>query len=409
MVSSDDFTSGRQVAEIQGLYGSYSFPEKLLQKIWLRGEFDRGGMRATDGRSVALRHPGKWNLLGGPDFKGARLSLGGGAEITGDVEIHLHADGWAAHGHALDPAYNSVVLHVVLFPPDSAHVTRGAGGEAIPVVALLPLLDHDIEQFAAEEALATLANRPTSRIPEELAPLPETELRALLQRHAAQRWAQKAGFARVRVTRLGWREACHCTALEILGYRFNRAPMLRIASACPLEAWGRGEADPATLLDGEAGAWSLQGVRPGNRPRLRLSQYAAWCRAEPDWPARLVEIAPELPVVLPEFSTGIVRRKHSLSALRRRLASGLGALGIPGTRFDTLVCDGFLPLLAAQAFPQVEGLWHHWYAGDLPPAVTRALSALGVVDGRAHPFTHGLGQGLFGWLLEQEGHAAPAP
>ncbi len=41
---------GPTVAELQGLYGAYAFPEKLLQKIWLQGEFNRAAAVTVDGR-----------------------------------------------------------------------------------------------------------------------------------------------------------------------------------------------------------------------------------------------------------------------------------------------------------------------------------------------------------------------
>jgi hypothetical protein len=390
------------VSEIQGLYGSYSFPEKLLQKIWLRGDFDRAGLVTTDGRRVRVRHPGKWNLLGGPDFKGARLGFDDGPEIIGDVELHLHADGWAAHGHAADRAYDGVVFHVVLFPPERGHVTRGAGGSAIPVAALLPLLHHDLEQFAAEEAVEQLANRPASRIQEELAALPAAELAGLLRRHAERRWQQKVHFARVRVQRLGWMAACHHAALEILGYRFNRAPMLRIAAAWPLEEWVKASADSEAIFAAEAGTWSLQGVRPANHPRLRLRQYAAWTRALPDWPARLVALAQSMPSPAWGTATGAVRRLGHFANLREKIADELGVGAVGGTRLDNLVCDGFLPLLAAAGAGEVGGVWFHWYPGDLPPVLGRALRGLGAIDGRTQPSSHGAAQGLLGWLLERE-------
>ena len=159
------------VEEIQGLYGPFSFAEKLLQKIWLRGDFDGTLVTATDGRRLHVGHPGKWNLLGGPDFRGARIRLGDGPELTGDIELHLRAADWVAHRHASDRAYDGVVLHVVLFPPEVGHVTRGAGGQAIPVVALLPWLHHDLEEFAAEEAVELLSGRTVARMPDELAAL----------------------------------------------------------------------------------------------------------------------------------------------------------------------------------------------------------------------------------------------
>ena len=57
-----------KVAEIQGLYGPFTFSERLLQKIWLRGEYDAAHAAAEDGRPLRVLHPGRWNLLGGRIF-----------------------------------------------------------------------------------------------------------------------------------------------------------------------------------------------------------------------------------------------------------------------------------------------------------------------------------------------------
>jgi hypothetical protein len=392
----------RTVAEIQGLYGPFSFPEKLLQKVWLRGEFDGSRAVTADGRRVRVRHPGRWNLLGGPDFKGARLQFEDGPEITGDVELHLNAADWAAHGHAADRAYDGVALHVVLFPPERGQATLGAQGREIPLLALLPLLLHDLEEFAAEEAVAALANRPASQLQEILGALGADELLALLRGGAARRWRQKVHFARLRVQRLGWDAACHHAALEILGYRFNRAPMLRIAAARPLGEWVRGAVDPADAYAGEAGGWSLQGVRPANHPRTRLRQYGGWVQACPDWPARLVALAANLPAVDPGMPTGAARRTFHFVALREQFAAAVCAGAVGGTRLDNLVCDGFLPLAAAETGRDLGGLWFHWFPGDLPPLLVRSLRGLGVTGRRASPTCHGLAQGLLGWLLERE-------
>ena len=390
------------VAEIQGLYGPFSFPEKLLQKIWSRGEFDRSKAVTTGGQRMQVLHPGKWNLLGGPDFKGARIRFADGPVITGEVELHLAAEGWGEHGHACDRAYDGVVLHVVLFPPEPAHVTQGVGGKEIPVLVLLPLLLHDLEEFAAEDAVENLANRPVSRVQEVLGALGAEELLTLLRTHAERRWRQKVHFARLRVQRLGWEAACHHAALEILGYRFNRAPMLRTAAAHPLSEWARGAVDPDAVYADEAGSWSLQGVRPANRPRLRLRQYAAWVQAAPNWPVRLAALKETLPLSTAVTATGTARRVHRFKAQRETIATRLGAEAVGGTRLDNLICDGFLPLLAAETGAELGGLWWHWFSGDLPPMIAQALRGLGVIGTRGAPASHGLGQGLLGWLIERE-------
>ncbi len=84
------------VAELQGLYGAFSFPEKLCRRSGCAGISIAPSSSTADGRAVRVVHPGKWNLLGGPDFTGARLRFGDSPEreVTGDVEVHLRATDW---------------------------------------------------------------------------------------------------------------------------------------------------------------------------------------------------------------------------------------------------------------------------------------------------------------------------
>jgi Protein of unknown function (DUF2851) len=404
---------GWNVAEIQGLYGPFAFSERLLQKIWLRGEFDPVRAITEDGRALQVWHPGRWNLLGGPDFRQARLSLGGEI-VTGDVELHLYAGDWAAHGHAADPAYAGVVLHVVLFPPSPGEVARHADGSALSTLVLLPLLLHGLEEYAEEETIERLADRGSWRAAEELAALPPAEMRALLLCHAEGRWRQKVQFARRRVERLGWPEACHHTALEILGYRFNRVAMLRVAIRVPLARWSAGGLEVDELFESERTAWSLQGVRPANHPRVRLRQYAAWFRGGPAWPDRLERLATTVPcfaIGADPHRTTTWRKRWTLPLLRDRFQLEVAAGSVTGTRLDNLACDGFLPLLSAHAEHDHSGAWFHWYAGDLPLLFRPALRSLGLFGDGLHPACHGYAQGLLGWLLARESSttAAPAP
>jgi hypothetical protein len=389
------------VAEIQGLYGPFTFSEKLLQQIWARGDFDQSALILSDGRKLRVVHPGRWNHLGGPDFQAARLRFDAGPEVTMDVELHLLAGDWAAHRHAADPAYAQVGLHVVLFPPSPDQTTIGANGTVIPSLALLSLLHHDLEEYAAEAAIEGLAGRPLTKAMEILRHLPLGQLNTELRAQADKRWRQKVHFARLRIEKLGWAEAAHSAALEILGYRFNRAPMLRLASRYPLGDWSDGRVAPERAYAEEA-QWSLQGVRPANQPRRRLQHYAAWTAAVPDWPARLESLGRELTPIPAGRETGAARREYQLTALRRRLATELCQDQVGGTRWDNLVCDGWLPLLAARTGRDLAGWWMHWFPGDQPPALQRALRELAVCGGRGRPVSHGLVQGLLGRMLALE-------
>ena len=395
-----------RVFELPGLYGPFSCPEKLLQKIWFRRSFQDTAACTMDGRRITLLQSGKWNLLGGPDFKNARLRFGDGPEIVGDVEIHLYAGDWLAHRHADDAAYDRVILHVVLFAPPAGHVTRSRAGAEIPVLVLLPLLHHDLEEYAAEEAVELLANRPAAQIVELLGPLPLEDLTALLRAHAEQRWAQKVRYASIRIQRLGWAEA-HQTAMDIMGYRFNRAPMLRVATAFPLPRWREGSLDLEALFK-SVGGWSLQGQRPANHPRLRLQQYATWIDLRPRWPDTLIELAQTLPASSGDVGTGEFRRRAELPRFRERWMMAVTGGAIHGTRFDNLLTDGFFPLLAANGASNLSELWFHWFLGDVPPLWRQALRQLEVFSGRAQPACHGMTQGLLGWLIERERSAGVA-
>lgn len=390
-----------RVAELQGLYGAFSFHERLLQKIWLRGDFNRSAAVMEDGRRVQILHPGRWNLLGGPDFRGARLRFADGEILTGDVEVHLHGTDWAAHGHARDPAYDGVILHVVLFPDEAKRPTLGVVGE-IPVLTLLPLLHHALEEFAADEAVEVLAHHAASRLPEELGALTPEQLRSQLRTHAAARWKQRVRFAGLRLEKLGWSAACHHAALEVLGYRFNRAPMLRLAGQWPLGRWCGSESIAAEAYAAEQGGWTLHGVRPANHPHIRLQQYAEWVRRRPDWPEPLRRWGPRAPTMAIEADTRESRRRCRLTEVRTELAETIGAGGLSGSRFNTLVCDGFLPLLSASGAKGMAGLWHHWFCGDLPSYLGSGLRQLGIFDGQRQPACHGGAQGLLGWLLTRD-------
>lgn len=397
------------VAEVQGLYGSFAFPERLLQKIWARGDFDAASACTADGRAVRIRHPGRWNQLGGPDFSGAQLVIGG-QELTGDVELHLHAKDWSAHGHAGDPAYAGVVLHVVLFPASGVW-TMGGGGTRIPVLSLLPLLHHGLEEYASDDAVERLAGRPVHAAQAALSALGREELDTLLSAHASRRWLRKVHYAGERIRRLGWEEACHHTALEILGYRFNRAPMLSVAAAHSLAEWRAGGVAPAEVFDARRERWALQGVRPLNHPRLRLAQYAHWVAKRPDWPERLESSGRLRLAVANADAAGDARasrRAAGIPALRDHLAGDLCAEAVGGNRFDNLVADGFLPLFAAKTGADALGLWKAWFAGDVPAAVLHILRALAVCDGRSRPVGQGPVQGLLGWMLEREAADAGA-
>lgn len=394
-----------EVAELQGLYGPFQFDELLLQKLWLRGDFDPARVRTEDGQSVNVLHPGTWNRLSGPDFRGARIVIGG-REILGDVEIHFRVGAWNQHAHDRDPAYDNVVLHVVLFPPNGpAPVAKTSKGRVIPVLSLVGSLWHDLEEYAADEALAESSGVNTAPLVEELLALPSDVCSRVIAEGARKRWAQKVHFSRVRIDRLGWEEACHQTALEILGYRSNRTPMLRIASHFPHQAWRNASPTVEKLESVAKDRWSLRGVRPANHPRTRIEQYANWMASAPDWPSRLRELGfPGAQGSRENASVRELRKFFSLPGLKRSISKTVCAEVLGGSRLDTWICNLALPFRGALDSREEAGLgrlWEVWYPGDAPVAL---LGASKRIRGTGHcdPDSNGLVQGLLAAQFDRE-------
>jgi len=86
--------------------------EELLWVLWQHLLFDARGLCTVTGESVSIRHTGTINSHSGPDFNLSKLKIGE-IEWRGDVEIHVRSSDWYKHNHQEDPAYESVILHVV--------------------------------------------------------------------------------------------------------------------------------------------------------------------------------------------------------------------------------------------------------------------------------------------------------
>src|SRR5690242_21573690 len=81
---------------------------------WAAGAWRGATLSAETGETYALVFEGRRGGGAGPDFRDAVLARADGARLYGDVELHLRAGAWRAHGHSRDARYNGVVLHVVV-------------------------------------------------------------------------------------------------------------------------------------------------------------------------------------------------------------------------------------------------------------------------------------------------------
>mgnify|MGYP002816140108 FL=1 len=284
-------------------------PERLLQALWQRQRLQRDSLRTLDGRSVRVLHPGFWNHEAGPDFRDAVIQIANAAPISGAVEVDSVSADWRAHGHAVNPAFAEVILHVIWNGP--AHT-------ALPTLLLQPHLDAPWPELAEELAGHTqLPVEFAGQCRAPLAAMLTAEQNALLDQAAGVRLRIKAKTMERHARRHGWDAALWHGLFRALGYKHNVWPMQHLAEQLPfLQALGTTDATgwQARLL-GAAGlltddlrgqtdaaqewlqtlwhhwwrerealeeitlprtAWRLGGLRPANHPIRRLVLLAHW-------------------------------------------------------------------------------------------------------------------------------------
>ena len=263
-----------------------SLRERVLRCIWFDQSLATDRLRTDDGAKLRVLSPGWWNLEAGPDFRNATLRLGPGPVAKGDIEVHLHASLWHAHGHDADPAYNGVILHVALWNDTAAPTVATAAGRLVPQLTLEPFLQTPIAQLADDvdpaeypEASDASSGRCHALLQDGKVTL---EWLAHFLDHAGdQRIADKA---RRIAARAATATAAHDDQLlysaiaEGLGYKRNNAPALELTRRLPLALIReRAERRPAAAPLGlaiEALLFGAAGLLPAGHPERPLDDAA---------------------------------------------------------------------------------------------------------------------------------------
>lgn len=170
--------------------------EKILQYAWKWRLFGGEDQHLADGRRLRIIDPGELNTADGPDFFNAKIKIDG-CEWAGNVELHMRASDWWRHGHHLDPAYSSIILHVVAV--DDARLSDAAGRE-IPQF-LFPLSPEIYELYARLSADASVP--PPVRCWHKLHELPRLIVADAVASAAYERLYAKAAHILENVSKLG--------------------------------------------------------------------------------------------------------------------------------------------------------------------------------------------------------------
>jgi Protein of unknown function (DUF2851) len=271
--------------------------ELEMQARVFAGEFGVS-WQGENGEKVEVVHFGIWNREPGPDFCRA-LVLINGEKFAGDIEIDQDARDWETHGHAQNPTYENVVLHLFFRRGQRRFFTRTAENKAVPQVCLTSKIE------------------PKSAGSRHDGVLDEARAMKLLEAAASFRLRCKCEMFQRAARLRGHEEALFEAVAAAMGFKNNKIPFLLVAQRASL---ARARADDGeALLFGLAGflnaghfdlgdrdargylghlweqwwamrdrerrlilpegAWTYSAVRPANHPHRRMGALAATARS----------------------------------------------------------------------------------------------------------------------------------
>ncbi|HRF68479.1 MAG TPA: DUF2851 family protein [Muribaculum sp.] len=351
--------------------------EKLMQYIWQHRLWPRVDMFTVDRRRVTVIDPGQLNANSGPDFFNAKIKIGD-EMWAGDVEIHVKASDWHRHGHQDDPAYRSVILHVV--GKDDTAITLN-DGRVIPQMRMPCAPDF-------RHAYDSLVTKAGCGLPcaDEIKSLDAIYLHSWLDSLAYERLYAKTDRISGHLSRMAgdWESVCYITLARALGFGVNGDPFEHLAMSLPLQFIGKhsdSQLSIEALLFGQAGfldkaadddpyitllkneyaflshkfslkrtaspGWKMSRMRPANFPHRRIAFLASLLFGGFKLMSRIID-ATSVDNVRALFNielAGYWARHYSFnSLLDEPKATALGRNSV-----DILVINVVVPLLYAYA------------------------------------------------------------
>jgi len=241
-----------------------NLPESQVIKIWQRLLLDRTELTTEGGELIKIIYPGRSNDDRGADFRDAVILTSQGL-IKGDIEVHVKSSGWRAHRHHHDPAYNRVILHVVMWR-DTEAATNLQNGKDIPTLVLDKYLKSRINQSSNGEQPPASLTMPCLKAKQHLA---ASTIAKFLDTAGEERFLAKANRFQVDLTQMEANQCLYQGIMEALGYSKNKLPFLELARRLPLqilESIAQGKiSDEECLVQQQALLLGTAGLLPSQR------------------------------------------------------------------------------------------------------------------------------------------------
>ena len=288
--------------------------EDILQFIWRFRLFRQIPLFTSAGLPIRILHPGDWNHDAGPDFQSALLYIED-IYISGNVEVHVSAKDWYIHGHQENPAYNSVILHVIWEGDDPCYL---ADGSLLPSLNLKELIEPEIV-WKANTLLQNINPIPCAY---DIKNVPKHIKLQVLQRAVVERLEVRYEHVKVllKETQGDWERVTLILIASAFGMKVNKEQFIALSSLLNLKLLKKFAHQPRlvhALFFGQAGLlqntseresyvqdlkkeyayieklhgleslspyqWKFMRMRPANFPTFKLAQLASLYTHQSSW------------------------------------------------------------------------------------------------------------------------------
>lgn len=331
--------------------------EEFYQIAWRHRLFGAPDCRLCDGRPIRIITPGVLNTGAGPDFSHAKINIDG-QTWCGNVEIHVRASDWLRHGHQNDPAYHTVLLHVV--GKDDTRIHRPDGKE-------IPQLEVTLHDSITRSLEMLKEGMPAAQCHRYIDKLEDVVVASWMERMGMERLQSKAGHVADIHRWAGgdWQQTLFVILARAMGFGTNADPMEMLARALPLNFAGR-HADNRIQI--EAMLFGLASLlMPQNLPSDEYYQYL--CR-EYQFLARKYDLHPPKGAMWKWGGTRPQNCPHRrIALLAKTLEGGFSLMS------EILDCKGDIDKLKRLLDFTLDGYWAHHYAfGQYTGTVPKILS-----------------------------------
>lgn len=207
---------------------SLCLPSELeLQSLFFAGHL---GSRFTTqcGQNVEVQQLGEWNNAAGPDFLRCSVRIGN-KTYHGPIELDLSPHHWEQHGHAFNPSFDDVVLHLSVLTPQKTTFIRSSQNRLIPQVAIP--MERIRSAIGKPKATARVK---LGRCSPALSHKTPTEIEDLLREAALYRAQNKAKRFSQTVAHHGFSQALWQSIATALGYHKNQLALTSLAQQLPI-------------------------------------------------------------------------------------------------------------------------------------------------------------------------------